>query len=61
MLPILAWLLVVGVTALKRSNIGKNEWALQNVGELTSVAMEGNEIKFYSERGIYGAIDVKNG
>lgn len=52
-------LLVVAVTALKRSNVGKNEWSKQNIGKITS--MQDGSFQFYSEKGIYGDINPITG
>ena len=61
MLLVVGWLLIVAASALKRSNIGKNEWSVQNIGEVTSATLESTEFRFYSEKGIYGAVDSKSG
>lgn len=50
------------VEALKKANIGKNDWAYQNVGELTHASfVRPEKILFISERRVYGAIAKDTG
>ena len=54
--------ILVLALAIKRSNLGKNDWALKNIGEVSGVAFPKYDALFFtSERGVYGALSKQTG
>ena len=54
-------ILVVLSQSLKLSEIGRNDWHIENIGELTFVQLVQNKLFYLTEQNVLGHLKVESG